>query len=222
MNKNFIWNENSEIVYKEIETQEGKTRFYLTPDGKYPSITSVLSVNKSDGIQKWVDRVGKETAEVIKMRSANIGTTVHELTEDYLKNKLSNMVLMKQMPDRRFMFLKFRDTLNRIDNIHHLEIPLYSNILKVAGRCDCIAEFDGKLSIIDFKTSKSEKKEEWIENYFLQTTFYAMCVYEMFGVEIRDIVILITCRDGTQQVFQDKVCNWMKKLDKTIKKWYNQ
>lgn len=87
--------------------------------------------------------------------------------------------------------------LHKIDNIHFLEVALFSDQMETAGTCDCIAEYDGVLSIIDFKTSRKKKQKAWIQDYFLQATAYALMYKEMSGIEIKQGVILITGEDGS-------------------------
>tara|TARA_B100000287_G_scaffold114889_1_gene107014 strand:- start:1035 stop:1760 length:726 start_codon:yes stop_codon:yes gene_type:complete len=179
------------------KTINGK-RFYVLPDGqKYPSITSVLSDRNNAGITKWRESVGEQVANTIMRNAAKRGTAVHTLTEDYLNNK----ELSKQdvLPTALFTILK--PELDKINNIVMQEESLYSNKWGVAGRVDCIAEFQGKLSVIDFKTSTKDKKEEWVENYFIQTAAYCEMYEEMYGQPIDQIVILIVTEEGATQTF---------------------
>ncbi len=179
------------------KTINGK-RFYVLPDGqKYPSITSVLSDRNNAGITKWRESVGEQVANTIMRNAAKRGTAVHTLTEDYLNNK----ELSKQdvLPTALFTILK--PELDKINNIVMQEESLYSNKWGVAGRVDCIAEFQGKLSVIDFKTSTKDKKEEWVENYFIQTAAYCEMYEEQYGQPIDQIVILIVTEEGATQTF---------------------
>jgi len=173
-------------------------RFYVLPDGKkYPSITTVLSDRNNAGITKWRESVGDDVANTIMRNAAKRGTAVHTLTEDYLNNK----ELSKQdvLPTALFTILK--PELDKINNIVMQEESLYSNKWGVAGRVDCIAEFQGKLSVIDFKTSTKDKKEEWVENYFIQTAAYCEMYEEQYGQSIDQIVILIVTEEGATQTF---------------------
>ena len=122
----------------------------------------------------------------------------------------------------KWMFKSFKNLLDRIDNVVALETALYSDNLKIAGRVDCIAEFDGVPAIIDFKNAKKPKKEEWIEDYFLQATFYSYAFYERTGTLIENIRILVCVRDGQIQVFEKNVKDYIKKLDNRVKEYYNQ
>ena len=179
------------------ETINGK-RFYVTPEGKkYPSITTVLSGRSKEGINRWRKSVGDDVANQIMRSAAKRGTAVHQLVEDYLNNtELSNQDVL---PIALFTILK--PELDDINNIVLQEGGLYSDKWGIAGRVDCIAEYKGKLSVIDFKTSTREKKEEWVENYFIQGSAYCEMYEERFNQEINQVVILIVTEDGAVQTF---------------------
>lgn len=192
---------------KQLPTDESTgERFYVTPSGKkLPSVTTVLGHFKKKAIIEWRNRVGHEEANRISTRASTRGTKFHNMMESYLRNE--DGFLKEVMPDMKQAFFDMAKTLDLIDNIRYIESPLYSEKLGVAGRTDCIAEYDGVLSIIDFKTSLKEKKEEWIENYFEQGTAYALMYEELVGEPINQIVILISV-DGMEkpQIFiRDKI-----------------
>lgn len=183
-----------------VEETGGK-RHYISPNGiKLPSITTVLGHFKKAQIIEWRNRVGNKEANAISNRAATRGTKFHALVERYLRNEQN--LFEGVMPDMRQAFSDIRSTLDYIDNIHYIEAPLYSEVLGVAGRTDVIGEFTGVPSIIDFKTSLREKKEEWIENYFEQGTGYSLMYEELTGIQINQIVIIISV-DGLDkpQVF---------------------
>ena len=191
---------NPKLTLPDVTTQtiQGK-RFYVTPEGnKYPSITTVLSGKGNEGIIKWRESVGNDVANQIMRSAAKRGTAVHQLVEDYLNND----ELSKQdvLPVALITLLK--PELDKINNIVMQEGGLYSDNWGVAGRVDCIAEYEGKLSVIDFKTSTKEKKEEWIENYFIQGSAYCEMYEERFSGKIDQVVILIVTEDGGVQVFK--------------------
>lgn len=177
---------------KQLETDESTgQRFYVTPNGvKLPSVTTVLSHFKKKSLIEWRNRIGNAEADKVMHRASNRGTRFHNMMESYLRNE--DHFLSGVMPDMKQAFLDMKDTLDLIDNIRYIESPLYSEKLGVAGRTDCIAEFAGVPSIIDFKTSRNEKKEEWIDNYFEQGTAYALMYEELVGEPIDQIVILIS------------------------------
>ena len=175
-----------------------RKRFYVTPDGnKYPSITTVLGGRAKEGIMAWRKRVGEDVANNIMRTAAKRGTAVHELCENYLNNEeLGNQEVLPLA-----MFTLLKPELDNINNIVMQEGGLYSDRWGIAGRVDCIAEYDGKITVIDFKTSTKEKKEEWIENYFIQCTAYCEMFEERYGQSIDQIAVLIVCEDGTRQTF---------------------
>ena len=176
-----------------------KHRLYEVGEGKwYPSVTTVTGHKKVKDIVRWRKRVGEEEANKISGRATARGNKFHSMVECYLKNE--EVKYDEKSPLAYFMFKTAKETLNRIDNIHLLESPLYSDKLMLAGRVDCIAEFDNTLSVIDFKTSTKVKKEAWIENYFVQETAYAVMYYERCGVKVDKIVTLIAVEDGSMQV----------------------
>ena len=105
------------------------------------------------------------------------------------------------MPTTQQAFISLEKELNQIGVVHGLESPLYSHNLQLAGRVDCIAEYDGKLSVIDFKTSAKPKKEEWIQNYFIQETAYAKMFEELTGETIHAIITMIAVGNGSSQLF---------------------
>jgi len=176
-------------------------RVYVTPAGSvYPSITSILGRQPKPGIEEWRQKVGAEEANRIMKESSELGTMVHNLCEQYLYN----LPLKCDYPDEAIsVFNRLRFILGNVDNIYGLELPLYSDILKVAGTVDCVAEYNGVLSVIDFKTSRKAKREDWIEDYFIQAFFYSAAFYEMTGAVPEQIVILVAVRDTFEiQVFK--------------------
>ena len=161
------------------------TRFYEHQETKevYPSITSVLSIRNKEGIVEWRKRVGEEVAD-------HLNNLDLDQIEKHQKKFLARM-----------MFNVLKPELAKINNIRLQEAQMFSSNYTVAGRCDCIAEYDGVLSVIDFKTSRTEKNEDWIENYFIQGSAYAEMYKEHFGEEITQVVILMVTEEGTTQVF---------------------
>jgi len=180
---------------------DGK-RHYVTPEGgKYKSVTTILDekLDKSSLIE-WRKKVGEEEAKRISTQAANRGTAIHNIAEHYLLNNESYPT--GSMPANIDTFKKLRPIIDeRIGKLFGLEYFVYSDRLKTAGATDCIAEFDGVNSIIDFKTSKKLKKEEWIESYFLQATCYAMMVEERLPLVVPQIAIIIAVDHEEPQVF---------------------
>ena len=208
--------EHKQIELKELETEEGNgKRLYVTPEGKFPSITTVLSILSRQGIQEWRQRVGEKEANRISTQAARRGTNVHKMCEDYLNNELDKADFL---PHERDMFNPLQKALDKsIGTIYAQEAPLYSSYLGVAGRVDCVAEWDGRLSIIDFKTSRKLKKKEWIHSYFQQATAYAIMWEERTGIPIDKLVVAITVDDEDEpQIFIEKRDNWVEHLKDTI------
>lgn len=183
-------------------TIDGK-RFYQTPEGNtYPSVTSVTGLYNKKEILEWRKRVGEAEANRISTKASSRGTRVHKLCEDYLNNELNTD---RYMPDSVGMFKSIQPIIDQyVDNIYAIEAPLYSDHLKVAGRVDCIAEFDGKLAIIDFKTSSRQKSEDKIQNYFMQCAAYAVMFEERTGIPVPRIAIVIAVDSDHPQVFVKK------------------
>ena len=181
---------------------ENDKRYYVTPSGnKYPSVTTVISNNskKQAGLAKWRARVGKDKAQAVSTRAAGRGTRYHKLVEDYLNNELDN-TKYKDQPLPWIMFNSSRYILDRINNIYLQEAALYSDCLELAGRVDCIAEFDGELSIIDFKTSAKEKQEEYLYDYYVQECAYACMLQERYKLSVKKLVTIVSCENGDVQI----------------------
>jgi genome maintenance exonuclease 1 len=166
---------------------------------KLVSITSVISHYKKDFFDKWRKRVGAEEADKITKRATSRGTDMHTLVENYLLNE--DLPTVQPLSDMLFKIAK--PTLNRINNIHALEGSLYSEFLGIAGTVDCIAEYDGELSIIDFKSSAKPKPREWIEGYFVQCCAYACMLHEMTGLSVKKFVIIMACENGECVVYEE-------------------
>ena len=206
---------NGELPEITTESIKGK-RFYVTPEGnKYPSITTVLSDRNKEGIVKWRESVGNDVANQVMRQAASRGTAVHTLIENYLNNE----ELSKQAVLPVALFVTMKSELDNINNIRIQEGGLYSDKLGVAGRVDCIAEYKGKISVIDFKTSTKEKKEEWVENYFIQGSAYCEMYVERFLHPIEQVVILIVTEDGAVQTFIKDKRDYLPLLKTAIKEF---
>lgn len=179
---------------------DGK-RYYTTPEGdRLPSVTTVIGAKGKKAIMEWRKRVGEEEANRVSKKASGRGTNVHTLCERYLNNE----PLGKIMPDALEMFLSLKPLLNRINNIHYQECALWSIKLGMAGRVDCIAEFDGVLSVIDFKTSKRIKKKEEIDSYFAQCVAYACMYEELIGKGIHQIVVIMAVENSEPLIFIER------------------
>lgn len=191
-------------------------RKYKCPNGvSYPSVTTVLSILSEDAIRAWRKKVGEEEANKISHRAATRGTAVHSIIEDYINNKPN--YTEGYMPNVVENFNDIKGILDeRIGKVYAQEVPLYSDHLQLAGRVDCVAEFDGVLSIVDFKTSRKLKKKEWIEGYFIQESAYAIMWEERTGMPITNLVTIISVDGEEAQVFKEHRDNWAPKLLETI------
>jgi genome maintenance exonuclease 1 len=194
-----------EIDLPELERETiDDVRYYKVPDGdellKLISITSVTSYKNRQIFINWRKKIGAEAADKITKQATSRGTDMHSITECYLKNE---DVPKNVLPISDFLFKIAKPTLNRIDNVYALERSLYSLHLGVAGTVDCIAEFGGELSVIDFKTSKKPKPREWIEHYFVQAAAYACMFYELTGISVKKLVIIMSCENGECIVYEE-------------------
>jgi genome maintenance exonuclease 1 len=201
------------------ETIDGVRYYNIGGENKkLVSITSVISHYSKEKFAKWRERVGEEEANRVTKRATSRGTDTHTLIENYLLNQ--DLPEVQPISDHLFKIAK--PTLNRINNIRTLEGALYSEVLGVAGTVDCIANFDEELAVIDFKTSAKPKPKEWVEGYFVQTMFYGMALYEMTGIPIKKLVIIMTCENGECVVYEERDLNkYMKLVVQYIKKFVN-
>ena len=219
-NFNFVKLEelNFDLVAKTTESG----RKYFTPTGNaWPSVTTVLSAYNKKAIMEWRKRVGEEEANRISGKASRRGTKMHSLCEDYILGKLNGIHLQKLMPFDKMMFSQLRPFLDtHVDNIYCLEQALYSDKLKLAGRVDLIAEWDGELAVIDFKSSTKEKKEEYIANYFMQCSAYAEMFEEITNREINKIVVAIATEEQNAQIFVKDKSNYLQQLNQYIDKYW--
>jgi genome maintenance exonuclease 1 len=195
---------------KEIE-KDG-TRFYSTPGGDFPSVTTVVGFEKKQFFAEWRKKNPDESKRVTTR-----GTKFHSIIETYIKNE--PLDLEEMHPNYKALFNLIKPELDKIDNIVAIESPLWSKTLGLAGRTDCIAEYDGKMSIIDFKASSKEKRKQDIDNYFTQACAYALMFQERTGIVVDNFAIIIACEDGLRQVFQDKPIKYAKELKKVITRY---
>ena len=207
-----------------VTTTLNKKRFYNTPEGAMlPSITTVLSIRKKEGLIEWRKRVGDDVANYISGNAVRRGIKIHEMCEDYLNN-MNDDALFETYEKEHFLywclFKQLRDqALCDIDNIYAQEVGLYSDKYKVAGRVDCIAEYNGVLSAIDFKTSTKERTDDWNENYYIQGAAYAEMFEERTEIKVNQIVILVVTEDGTVQKFVKNKYPFLELLVESVTKW---
>jgi len=199
-----------------------KGRRYKTPEGNlYPSVTTIFSVYDNKHIQEWKEKVGEEQADKIAKAAAARGTYIHERCEELIKG-----INIKQAPFAKMLYWdqweKFKPLVNQIGKVYANEAPLYSDYLQVAGTVDCVGEWQGKRSIIDFKTSSRFKTKEEIETYWMQCSAYSYMWYERTGIPITNLVILMSVEDDQPIVYTDKVQNWLHKFIDLRKEFRNK
>jgi genome maintenance exonuclease 1 len=215
--KEFNW---IDVDKSKLPTTKGKRidgfRFYQIDGKNYPSITTVLGVQKKEGLEKWRKAVGEEAANWEMGRAARRGKATHTLVEQYIKGETP--AIRDVLPLGLFRLMK--PYIDQIDNVQLSEEIMYSHKLTVAGQVDCVADYNGKLSVIDFKTANKERKEDWIENYYIQTCAYAIMYEELFGKRIEQLVILMAGEDGTMRSFIRDKKDFEPKLEESIKYFY--
>jgi hypothetical protein len=192
---------------------DGKRR-YMAPNGElYRSVTNILSVLDKDGIDSWRASVGEDVADNISFRATTTGTQMHNIIEKYLKNE-DYSEEKRLLPKAHFENIK--EYINKIDNILAVEPTLYSDVLKLAGTADCIGEYEGVKSIIDFKTSSRKKEDEWIKKYYFQETCYSLMFEERCNMKINQIVTIISGEDGSREVFTKDRDTFVDELKKIV------
>ncbi len=190
----------------ELELKKKETpgcRLYELPNGQWvPSITSVTSFYNRQIFINWRKKVGIEEANRITKKATTRGTDYHEAAQAYLENR--DLVWENYLPATRFMFHHSTPYLDKINNIHAIERTLYSEYYGLAGRVDCIAEYEGELAVIDFKTSEKIKPEKWLENYFVQEMFYASAYYELTEIPVKKLITIMVTPGGEVKVFDKR------------------
>ena len=208
-----------ELEFEELKsTTTSGSRVYETPDGTFPSITTVLGRKKAQFFKEWRARIGEEEANKITTQATRRGTKVHKVVENYILNQED--YFEDSLPHVREIFNTIKPHLDKnLDNIAGIEIPLWSKQLGVAGRCDCVADWKGQKAILDWKTSGKLKKREWVEEYFLQTTAYSIMFEERTKIPINNIVIVIAVENEEPQIFEEKSFDYWRLLETTLKEW---
>ena len=200
------------------KNQDGK-RYYVTPEGElYPSVTTITSLLSKDAISKWRKRVGAKEANKISGQASRRGTKVHKLCEDYVNN--NDIDFNKVEPVNHFMFKQIRPELDKhLEGIYGVELALYSNYLKVGGRVDLVGIWDGKPSIIDFKTSSKAKRHDWVHGYFMQEAAYAVMFEERYQIPINRLVTLIAVEQDEFQIFVEDRDDWIHQFIELRQTW---
>jgi genome maintenance exonuclease 1 len=213
------------LIYR--QTAPTGERFYECPVGSYgitntylnyPSITTILGSLPSEGLDAWRARVGEKAAAKISKDATERGTELHSHLEDILHNQEVDLngcsAFMRQMVKSSAVYL------DNINTVYQVESVLWSHALKVAGSVDCVADWKGKLSIIDFKTANKAKLKEYIYSYFLQTTAYALMFKEMYNVPVDDVVVMIAVEGSETQIFEAKVADYTEPLKEVIAQYH--
>ena len=210
--------------FPELEVHNIKgLRFYETPTGeKYPSITTVLGKQpgKQKGLQEWRERVGVAQAQIISGKAARRGSVFHNIVENYLQDE--DISDFKQQNFMAWcMFGEMKSHLDeKINQVVLQEQTMFSSKFKVAGRCDLIGVYKDKLSVVDFKTTTTTKKEEWISDYFIQCAAYASMYEEHTGEPVEDVVIMMVAEDGEVQLFEKKTADYLPQLEVLMDDFY--
>lgn len=222
MSFNFIQLPELQFDLQSETTESG--RKYLTPTGeRYPSITTVLSSFGKKELFEWRKRVGEEEANRIARKASSRGTKLHTVCEKYLLNELTDMKLRTMMPDTKELFFGVKPFMDEhIKEVYGIEQALYSHKLKVAGRCDCIATWNGKLSIVDWKTSSRQKTKEGILNYFMQASAYSEMFEEITGLPVNQIVVAIAVEGDSPQIFVEDKNDYLPHLHTYLNKFYSK
>ena len=210
------------INFKQAELiEKDNAHFYQTPTGEiYPSITTILhetmANEKKESLQNWKEQ--EIAADYITQEAATIGTETHKLIENHINE-------VRQTDDVRLLsvahFNNLIPFLQKINNVHGTELRLYSNAMKLAGTSDCIASYDGELSIIDYKTKRSNQKEEWMTDHFIQGTAYAQMFKELTGIEVKQVVILVSSEKNSRMEFVKNTEDYKDLLTQRLNQYYD-
>lgn len=209
------------IEFAHLNRIDGETaRLYETPTGeRYPSVTTVLGkMSDKTALNEWRKRVGDEEANRVSARASTRGTFIHTMCEKYILGEDVDT----SMPHNMMIFRQIKGILDeKVDMVRATECTLFSHHLKIAGTCDLIADYDGRLSIIDYKTSTRRKRKDWIEGYFLQASLYSYMLWEMTGIGVKDIVIIIGVDDELEpQVFIERPSNYIEKAADMVRSYH--
>jgi len=210
------------INFKQAELiEKDNAHFYQTPTGEiYPSITTILhetmANEKKESLQNWKEQ--EIAADYITQEAATIGTETHKLIENHINE-------VRQTDNVRLLsvahFNNLIPFLQKINNVHGTELRLYSNAMKLAGTSDCIASYDGELSIIDYKTKRSNQKEEWMTDHFIQGTAYAQMFKELTGIEAKQVVILVSSEKNSRMEFVKNTEDYKDLLTQRLNQYYD-
>ena len=201
----------------DLERIDGEKRVYKTPEGNlYPSVTSILSDNNKQGLIEWRQRVGEKEAERISRQASSRGSRIHNILEKYVLG--ADDYAKREMPLNLEMFRQIKDYIDQhVDVVYGVELKLYSDQLRLAGTTDLFCRMHGERAIVDYKTSTYHKKEEWIENYFLQSAAYTIMAEERYGLVIPRFCILIATEQEGLQFFWKSTAPYKKMMINYLK-----
>jgi ATP-dependent exoDNAse (exonuclease V) beta subunit len=215
----------SKFKYPEISTVEyNKQRWYsVNEETVYPSITTILGFTmpeeKKKGLENWRTMLGPIVADKKMKDACSRGTNVHLMLEQFLKGEEVKLIGVPPEDIQVYNSVKLR--LKGITEIYGQEMPLWSEVLQVAGRCDLVGKWKDEEAIIDFKTSGRSKNEKDIQDYWLQCAFYAMAHNELYGTNIEKGVIIMGVANGFPLVFEKDLIPYVGQLMERIEKFYN-
>ena len=208
------------LEFAQLNRIDGETRLYETPTGqRYPSVTTALGkMTDKTALNEWRQRVGEVEANKVSARAATRGTNIHNMCEKYILGEEVDT----SMPFNMTMFRQIKMILDdKVDMIRATECTLFSHHLQIAGTCDLIADYDGRLSIIDYKTSAKRKRKDWIEGYFLQASLYSYMLWEMTDILVKDIVIIIGVDDSLEsQIFIERPQRYLEKAVDLVRSYH--
>jgi len=221
MTSKFLYEPLSYESMKTIHNEYGK--FYLTPTGSYPSVTTVLAHDKAkkEGLKRWANRIGESQAKTITNQAALRGKRIHSIIEDYVLNKEIN--LNDQMPSTIQSFNQIKKLLNtHLKSIHAIEMPMYSTSLRIAGQVDMMGIWNDDHVVIDFKTSRREKYKYYITDYFVQTTMYSLMAKERYNISFDKMIIIIACDETLEaQLFVENASDYTSLAKEKINAFYS-
>lgn len=209
------------LEFEHLKRIDGETaRLYETPTGqRYPSVTTVLGkMLDKTALNEWRKRVGDEEANRVSTRASTRGTNIHDMCEKYVLGQDVDM----SMPHNTMIFHQIKKVLDeKVDMVRATECTLFSHHLKIAGTCDLVANYDGRLSIIDYKTSTRRKRKDWIEGYLLQCSLYSYMLWEMTGIGVKDVVVVIGVDDEIDaQIFVERPANYIEKAADLVRSYH--
>lgn len=208
------------LPIKQIDSPDGGNRYYDTPAGLFPSVTTIIdAMDDKTHLERWRQRVGAAKADAITQQAANRGTILHHAVEDYILHQKHEFVT----PFDEAFWVQIKKMLDEgVETIYGSELAVYSSRLRAAGRTDLVAKYKGTASVVDFKTSTERKPIAWIKNYFIQTSCYAMMLYENYGIKVKQVVIMMATEDNDPIVYVKPVSDYMEDVVRTFTQYHKK